>query len=256
MGARVPEPVRGTLTLDATGHREDPVLLEPTPIVPQPRRTRTAAVTAVILVTGTLLAVVGVGLLGPHGETAPTPAPVPTEAPGATDVAAVPTTAEDSGDPEAPARSRFGLDPASIETVLAAHEKGADDGTWYVVLGWLSMRPGEFDCRPGATDSAAACAREGILATDPGPVLALVDGRATELGAGAPHLRSVFPPGIAIAPTGTDDAEGTTATGPSADGAIAPRQVVLVGRFGPSSTEDCTHGFLGCSAPFVVDEVR
>jgi hypothetical protein len=160
------------------------MLLEPAPIHPQPRRTRLAAIATTAVVGVALVAVIGAGLLGPRDpsppsaatvEGSPTTAGTPVSPAPTIDPLAVPAGPTD--DPQAaaagpPARSRFGLDPASIPTVLAAHAAtDGDDHAWYVVLGWLSMRPGLSDCRPGPTSSGIACSREGILTADPSPVL-------------------------------------------------------------------------------------
>jgi hypothetical protein len=255
MATRVPEAQRGTLTSDATGHREGPVLLEPTPIHPRPRRTRWQAAAAAIVAVGVLGAVVVVGRLGP--EPVPTASTEPSAASAATEPspATEPAPAAEPAIPgvaEAPPRSRFGLDPTTVPDVLEARASGGDDGTRLVVVGWLSIRPGAADCLPSATSSAPACAEEGILAADPTPTLRWDDGRAVEVDPEAPHLRSIFPPGVDI--PSADGAADTPGSPPTA-GLLPARLVVLVGRFRASGTDSCRLGFLACGEPFVVEQV-
>ena len=219
-----------------------------------------------VAATGILVAVIAVGLLGPNPSTA-SPGPTAPNAPvadgaaatGAAPTEAAPTEAgpapSNEGDAAAgpPPRSRFGLDPASVPAALEALARGDAGSTWVTVVGWLSIRPGEVMCLPGATSSGPACMQEGILTADPAPSLRWDHGRAIEVDPAVPHLRPVFPPGISIPPL--DDEAGTIGSPPLA-GMLPVQLVVLVGHFDVSGTDECRYGFLGCSGPFVVAGVE
>src|SRR5829696_3485002 len=219
------------------------MIVQPSPIGPRSRPRRLLRVAGLVIPVALLVAVAGVGLLGPvpdpePGSGAPTDLPgvavAETAGPRATPAA----NAEVAG-PAFPTRVG-GLDVQGVRWTLEARTHGLAQGV-IAVAGYLVPQGGTASCATeGDRARGAFCRRYGILADGPWTGEPLPDG-----GPPPYHLHAQFPPGVPV----------PFIASKRAGGAGGARPVVVLARFDDSRAEPCVPNGGDCGLELVVERV-